>query len=259
MRTTIRADAEGAVSSSEPANDVPPPLNAQVESSCRPIIFENTPFTHCLAVPDRHRITTALNGPAGPLRGFEALAASRAPDAPPVAFAINGGSFDDQGVPVGYFVEASQRLQPLNTETGEGDFFMTPNGVFFGSGEKWEVRTTTDFLANVSQRPEFGTQSGPMLVIAGRLHPRMAADGPDRLVRSAVGTDKDGRAHFVISNAPVSFGKLARLYRDKLAVSDALHLDGPVSALWSPANGRLDAGAPLGPMIVVERRQESGE
>ena len=33
--------------------------------------------------------------------------------------------------------------------------------------------------------PRFATQSGPMLLIAGALHPAIQDDGPSRLVRNA--------------------------------------------------------------------------
>jgi uncharacterized protein YigE (DUF2233 family) len=74
------------------------------------------------------------------------------------------------------------------------------------------------------------------------------------MVRNAVGVDKEGRAHFVISESPLSFGKLARFYRDVLKTPNALYLDGSVSALWDPASGRMDYRAPIGPMIVVEAK-----
>ena len=231
---------------------------AQVESSCRPVIFENEPFVHCVAVPSRHHITTALaDGEGTPFRSLAAYASARSAEAAPIAFAMNGGMYDDAGQPVGYFVEGSDRKVELNRNDGPGNFHMQPNGVFFGSGDTWEVRSTEDFLANVTERPEFGTQSGPMLVIGGKLHPDISNDGESQLIRNAVGVDEKGRAHFVISNGPVSFGKLARLYRDELNVPNALYLDGNVSALWNPARGRLDTGAPIGPIIVVEKKPAS--
>lgn len=226
---------------------------SSVESACRSIIFEDTPLTHCLATPSRHKIATDL-GPSGeaPYRSLSELAKHRSSDR--IAFAMNAGMFDSEGKPIGYFVENSERLKELSTADGEGNFHMKPNGVFYGSGGEWRVRTTPDFLANVKERPEFGTQSGPMLVIDGKLHPEISHDGPSRLIRNAVGIDDQGRAHFVISNAPLSFGKLARFYRDELKVKNALYLDGNVSLLWNPATDRLDTGAPIGPLVVVERK-----
>lgn len=193
-------------------------------------------------------------GPDGgpPYRSLAEFAKQRSADK--VAFAMNAGMFDDDGKPIGYYVENSERLKELNTADGEGNFHMKPNGVFYGAGGQWHVKTAEDFLANVKDRPEFGTQSGPMLVIDGKLHPEVTADGPSRLVRNAVGVDEQGRAHFVISNAPVSFGKIARFYRDELKVRNALYLDGTVSVLWNPATDRLDTGAPIGPILVVEKR-----
>lgn len=253
VRTPIRTGAADAATPSQQSS--PNESRVQVESSCRPVIFENTSFTHCLAVPARHTIRTAWRGSDDqPLRSFARYASNAGDAASSVAFAFNAGMFDEDGQPVGYFVEDGERLRTLNTGTGEGDFYAKPNGVFFGTDDQWQIMTSDAFLKNVSERPQFGTQSGPMLVIEGRLHPDIAPDGDDRVFRNAVGVDANGRAHFVISNAPVSFGKLARLYRDKLEVGDALHLDAKVSSLWSPANGRMDDASALGPLIIVDRR-----
>ena len=93
-----------------------------------------------------------------------------------------------------------------------------------------------------------------MLVIGGKLHPEITQDGPSRAIRNGVGVDAQGRAHFVISQTPMSFGKLARFYRDVLKTPNALYLDGSVSALWDPASGRMDGGVPIGPIIVVEAK-----
>ena len=230
----------------------------QVQSACRSIIFENTPLTHCLAIPSRHRIAMDL-GPQGgaPYRSLTAFGQARGANT--IAFAMNAGMFDDAGEPIGYFVEDSERLQTLNTADGEGNFHMKPNGVFYGTGEDWAIRTTDDFLANVKDRPEFGTQSGPMLVIDGKLHPEFSSDGESKLIRNAVGIDEKGRAHFVISNGPLSFGKLARFMRDELNTPNALYLDGNVSQLWNPSTDRLDSGAPIGPIVYVTRREEPSE
>ena len=99
--------------------------------------------------------------------------------------------------------------------------------------------------------PDFATQSGPMLVINGKFHPQISANGESVNVRNAVGVDTQGRAHFVISEVPVSFGRLARFMRNELGCANALYLDGTVSSLWYPAGDRQDNDYPLGPLIVV--------
>jgi uncharacterized protein YigE (DUF2233 family) len=227
------------------------------ESDCRQVTFEDVPLTHCVADPAKHTISTALNAPDGDPARSLAVLKDMYPESASVAFAMNGGMFDDNGRPIGYYVEEGERTKTLNRNTGAGNFHMLPNGVFFGSDGKWQVRTAEDFEKNVGDRPEFGTQSGPMLVIAGKLHPEIAEDGPSRAIRNGVCVDAAGRAHFVISDGPLSFGKLARYFRDELNCANALYLDGAVSALWDPASDRLDALAPLGPLIVVVKREKA--
>lgn len=226
-------------------------------SPCEVVIFETVPLTHCVADPAKHSIDTVLANDEGqPYRSLRAYGEALGDDAVNIAFAVNGGMYDGDGEPIGYYVEDGERLKELNRADGPGNFHLKPNGVFFGTDGKWEVRTSDNFYANVGDRPQFGTQSGPMLVIGGRLHPEIQDDGPSKAIRNAVGVDEEGRAHFVIADAPLSFGQLARFYRDELKVSDALFLDGNVSALWDPLAERLDTGAQIGPLIVVKNRED---
>ena len=251
MRTEI---GSGVAAKTATPSPTPSPTPA-VASACESVSFEGASLTHCVADPAKHRIVADL-GPAGgaPYRSLGKLAAARGDDAPEVAFAMNAGMFDEEGKPIGYYVESGDRLQELNRAEGPGNFHMKPNGVFFGSGGEWQIRTADDFYSNVGERPDFGTQSGPMLVIDGRLHPEISENGPSKAVRNGVGIDAEGRAHFVISEGPVSFGVLARYFRDVLKTPDALYLDGSVSALWDPARDRVDARAPIGPILVVEEK-----
>jgi uncharacterized protein YigE (DUF2233 family) len=232
--------------------EAPPP------PPCKSASFEGTALTHCIADPEHHRIRTVV-GPRGgpPYRSLSELALGLGNEGPQVAFAMNGGMFDAEGQPIGYYVEGGERRHTLNRNDGSGNFHLLPNGVFYGSGTEWAVRTSDDFAAKVSKRPQFGTQSGPMLVIAGKLHPEFSDDGASRKIRNGVGVDEKGHAHFVISDAPISFGKFGRYFRDVLKTPNALFLDGSVSSLWDPHVGRVDGGPPLGPLIVVENRAKA--
>ena len=232
----------------EPLAPPPPP-------PCESVRFEGVALTHCTAVPGLHTIHILL-GPRGgpPYRSLSQLAVNRPAKSHAVVFAMNGGMFDDAGRPIGYYVEENKRLHALNRKEGIGNFHMLPNGVFYGQADgHWAVRTSDDFTESVNNRPDFGTQSGPMLVIAGKLHPKIDTDGQSLKLRNGVGVDAQGRAHFVISDEPISFGKLARYFRDALHCPNALFLDGSVSSLWDPQHGRVDGGPPLGPLIVVEK------
>ena len=223
------------------------------DSACKPVRFEDVMFTECVADPARHRVRMVLGSP--PYRSLAKFSASRPENAPPVAFAMNAGMFDGEGKPIGYFVENRERLHELNLNDGSGNFHMKPNGVFYGTGGTWRIKTSEDFYSTVGDRPDFGTQSGPMLLIEGKVHPQISEDGPSKRIRNGVGVDRDGKAHFVIAASPVSFGQFARYFRDVAKTPNALYLDGTVSSLWDPARGRMDTRADLGPLVVVETKE----
>lgn len=224
-------------------------------SPCKVEIFEDIPIVHCIADPAKDSIRTILAGADGkPYRSLRTLGEAMGDKALKVEFAVNAGMFDGEGKPIGYYVEDGERLKELNRADGPGNFHLKPNGVFFGTGDKWEIRTADDFYSNVGDRPEWGTQSGPMLVINGQLHPEITENGPSKAIRNGVGIDAEGKAHFVVSEAPLSFGQLARYFRDELKTPNALFLDGNISSLWIPVAERIDADAPIGPILVVEKK-----
>lgn len=233
----------------------PTPTLASGPSACREVVFEDVALTHCTADPAKHRIAMA-NAPKGgqPFGSLSAFAATV--DAASIAFAINGGMYGDDLRAVGYYVENGERLGELDRGAGTGNFYMKPNGVFFGSGGSWRVLGSNTFFNTVGDRPQFGTQSGPMLLVDGKLHPEIQDNGPSKAIRNGVGVDGKGAAHFVISRGEVSFGQLARYFRDEVKLANALYLDGAVSSLWDPATGRQDKGR-VGPIIVVSKREEA--
>ncbi len=248
----VRTSLDGSVPATAAAQEKEIPPKSAIGSSCAPVQFEGVPLTHCIADPDRHAISTALAPVSGELAGSIAgFAAGR--NESDIAFVTNAGMYGDDLKPIGYFVRDGERLAELNRVDGSGNFHMKPNGVLFGTGTTWRVLDSETFYRTVGDRPEFGTQSGPMLVINGKLHPDFQDNGPSRAIRNGVGIDAKGRAHFVIADAPVSFGQLARYFRDELKTPDALYLDGNVSALWDPATGRMDRGR-VGPLLVVSKK-----
>ncbi|HEX8225815.1 MAG TPA: phosphodiester glycosidase family protein [Allosphingosinicella sp.] len=194
-----------------------------------------------------------LDGSSGPLRSFEALEARLGGDARALRFAMNAGMYDEQGRPIGLYVENAVQRRRLNLRAGPGNFHLLPNGVFAVDDRGRVSVTPSRLFARTTRAARWATQSGPMLLIGGKLHPRFDADGPSRLVRNGVGVAGSRTAWFAISEEGVSFGRFARLFRDELGCTDALYLDGTVSSLWDPGAGRRDAYSSLGPMIAVFR------
>lgn len=225
-------------------------------SPCRTMVFEDSAFTVCFydARKDELRLAwTDGNGTA--LRGFGRLADVLGPDAKRVRFAMNAGMFGEDGTPVGLFVERGRQRRGLNTANGLGNFYLKPNGVFWTAPDGTAHVQTSDAFARSNPKPAFATQSGPMLVIGGALHPAIASDGMSRNVRNGVGVPSPHAALFVGSDDPVSFGRLARFFRDVLHCRDALYFDGAISSSWIAARHRVDDANPLGPMVVVLSKQ----
>ncbi|MGV6876363.1 phosphodiester glycosidase family protein [Pseudochelatococcus sp. B33] len=169
---------------------------------------------------------------------------------------MNAGMYEPDLSPVGLFVSGGRVLSPINARAGRGNFYLRPNGVFFMAGGRAGIMETQAF-ARSKQKPDIATQSGPLMVLGGRIHPRFQADGESRKIRNGIGVRKDGTIVLAISHGGISFGQFARLFRDYLRCPDALYLDGSVSQLSRDgAAGRADGAAatlrkPLGPILSV--------
>jgi len=190
------------------------------------------------------------------MRGLNELDQRLGDRAAQVAFAMNAGMYGEDGRPIGLAIVEGRVVRRINRRKGGGNFHLMPNGVFqVHANGRAEVVPTDQWQPSPTIR--IATQSGPMLVIAGQLHPAFDHDGSSRHVRNGVGVDSEGRALFVISEGAVSLGKFARFFRDRLKSRNALFFDGAVSALWDPANGRRDITVPLGPLAVAFKSAES--
>ena len=222
-------------------------------SQCRFQSFEGSRFTVCDPGRGALRLVAAGRDEVAK-RSFADLMVAMPADR--VAFAMNAGMFDDDGRPIGLAVVDGRQVRAINIRDGGGNFHLKPNGVFLVRRDGSAGVVTSEAFA-LSPDIAFATQSGPMLVIAGAIHPKFDADGPSRYVRNGVGIAPGGKPLFVISNEVVSFGKLARFFRDGLGATDALYFDGSVSSLWDPAAGRMDAGVPIGPIIVALKPVQS--
>lgn len=178
----------------------------------------------------------------------EALGAENAA----LIFAMNAGMFDNDYAPVGLYVEAGNELHAANTNEGPGNFHLLPNGVFYWAGDTAGIMETNAFLA-AAPRVDFATQSGPMLLIDGAVHPRFLADSDSRKIRNGVGLIDEHTVVFVLSESAVTFYEFALYFRDQLAVRNALFLDGTVSEIFVPELNRHGIGW-FGPIVGVVQR-----
>ena len=216
-------------------------------ATCRDTSFEGTGYTVC-EVGMGEDLRLFHSGPDGAYGNFRAVNAALEAEGKTLGFAMNAGMYHRDLSPVGLYVEEGVEEAPLVTRDGPGNFGMLPNGVFCW-GEGFRIIESRAFKA---ERPScrFATQSGPMLVIRGKLHPRFLADSDSRYIRNGVGVSRDGsRAVFAVSNGRVNFHAFARFFRDELGLPDALYFDGNISRLYAPELGRHDGGFPMGPIV----------
>ena len=223
-------------------------LAGPVFANCRTVEHEGRGYAVCeAAASDDLRLF--LKDDSGEILGsFGRIDEALEPQGKVLAFAMNAGMYHSDRRPVGLYIEDGAEIAPIVTSAGPGNFGLLPNGVFC-VGDTFAVIESRRFAA-APPVCRFATQSGPMLVIDGALHPRFLVDATSRYIRNGVGVSADGRtAYFAISDAPVTFHEFGRLYRDVLKTPNALYFDGKVSRLYAPELGRDDFGFQMGPMV----------
>lgn len=235
---------------------------APARADCAEITFENTRHIACRFDLARDDIRLFWADEKGqPLLSFLALRNMLQKRGLALRFAMNAGMYTPAYKPAGLYVENGRELRPLNLKKGYGNFHLMPNGVFWiGEGRAGVTESRAFARARKRLKVRFATQSGPMLVIRDRLHPRFRAASDSRKIRNGVGVMKDGKTlWFAISRDPVNFHTFARLFRDRLNTPDALFLDGGISQIHAPeipAAASLFSFTPLGPMVAVVKKAE---
>jgi uncharacterized protein YigE (DUF2233 family) len=244
-----------ALAACGPAAQTPGTPAGTAAAACERRDYEGSAFTLCRYDRRRHDIAFFLDGRNGRLRSLAALETELGPRAGRLRFAMNAGMYDEAGAPIGLYVAEGRQRHAINRRPGAGNFHLLPNGVFTIAADG-RVAIVTAARYDPASRPLWATQSGPMLVIDGALHPAIQSNGPSLHIRNGVCVVDGNVAWFAISEEPVSFGRLARLLRDRLGCRNALYLDGSVSSLWDRPARRRDGYSELGPLVAVFAREE---
>ncbi len=226
--------------------------------ACHRVAFEDDRYIVCgfdLVDSDVRLFWQQSNG--RPYATFATLANALDLEGMQLEFAMNGGMYGDDLSPIGLHVEGGRTLREANTATShkrpEPNFFKKPNGVFFIGDGVAGVMTTDAYLTS-PPRARFATQSGPMLVIDGDLHPAFIVDSHSRKPRNGVCAPTPTEVRFVISDGRVNFHDFGRFVRDHLGCDNALFLDGgSAPGIYAPELGRNDppGHGGYGPIIGV--------
>lgn len=238
--------------------------NEQIEDSTADYCHQyKNPFAHSVCRIDSSTLDAEghdlqlfwqQNDRPRPLLTFDALTSSL-PASTQLTFATNAGMYDQDYAPIGYTVINGQEIKSLNLNQGGGNFHLLPNGALWwdkaGNMHITESQALSKLLASGEAQPYFATQSGPMLVIDGEIHPKFNPDSTSKKIRNGVGVCDDGSLQLVISDVPVTFYAFASLFKDDLQCPNALFLDGGIaSAMYAPDIQRHDKKQ-MGVMIGV--------
>jgi uncharacterized protein YigE (DUF2233 family) len=170
-----------------------------------------------------------------------------------LVFACNAGMFEVGSKPVGLLVQDGVEQTPLNLDDGVGNFYLKPNGVFLINAKREALVVGSVSYTTLLTPVTWATQSGPLLVHGGDIHPDFIEDSKNRKIRNGVGVTRDGLAIFALSRTPVNFYDFAALFLTRLKCPNALFLDGDLSAFYVPGMKDTIPNS-LGPMFgVVEK------
>lgn len=197
--------------------------------------------------PKKTKLELHLSAERGEPNTFPDLSARVGKTGRRLVFATNSGIFEGNFLPTGLHIAEGKAIVKLNREDfvkeREGqftpNFFLKPNGVFFiaKNGAAGVLETEKYRKATGSLDAVLATQSGPLLVENGRIHPVLTEDSTSVRFRNGVGVTKDGTVVFACSVLEVGVGesnlyRFGELFRDRLGCPDALYLDGDISYFY---------------------------
>jgi uncharacterized protein YigE (DUF2233 family) len=225
---------------------------------CDRVDLRGVDATVCVIDTKRDRLQLFLRDEGGtPFKFFSALQRHLDRLGQHLVLAMNAGMYHNNYEPVGLLVIDGRELVPVNLQNASGNFFMKPNGVFAitAPGPRIVESSAYASLKGVT----LATQSGPLLVMDGALHPAFRKESTSKYVRNGVGILGEDTIVLAITEEPVTFFEFATFFRDGLGCRDALYLDGGVSSLHSSAMRRSDVRAALGPILAVTEAKRGGD
>ena len=182
---------------------------------------------------------------------FENLKSNLEQSGQELVFAMNGGMFKKDLSPQGLYIENGVTLSPLDKiQKAHGNFYLQPNGVFYLTKDGTPLICTSDQF-KADSNIEYATQSGPMMVIDGTIHPDFTKGSTNIHIRNAVGILATGNLLFAMSKEKINFYEFASFFKQN-GCKNALYLDGFVSKTYLPSKKWTQFDGDFGVIIGVE-------
>ena len=212
-------------------------VDAQIKCDAQ-LQFDNTSYTVCIIAiePENLKGISLVQNTAR--LNYSSFLDEYIANNDSVIFATNACISDDKGTPLGLFITDGQQISQLNLLDGNGNFFLTPNGVLAITDTSVMIRESSQMKINSSIK--VAVQSGPMLLIDEKIHPSFDVNSKNKNIRSGVGIYSENNKQYLAfckSNEPVSFYQFANLFKIKFNCRNALCLESAGSAMYSPSIG----------------------
>ncbi len=183
---------------------------------------------------------------------FQNLKSEIEKDKRELVFAMNGGMYMKDFSPQGLYIENGEIKRNINkVKEGYGNFYLQPNGIFLITKNNKPEILVTDALIN-TDNIKYATQSGPMLLINGKIHPKFTEGSTNVHIRNGVGVLPSGNLLFAMSKKKINFYDFACFFKEKGCLN-ALYLDGFVSRAYVPSKKWEQIDGNLGVIIGVTR------
>jgi uncharacterized protein YigE (DUF2233 family) len=215
--------------------------------------------------PGKEKIELHLSEKAGVPHTFPKLEERLRGEGRRLKFAMNSGIFEGNFRATGLHIAEGKTITPLNLDDfvkrSEGEltpnFFLKPNGVFFIRADGSAAVVDSHRYATLGEKPVLATQSGPLLVAGGKIHPVFENSSTNIHFRNGVGVTIDGTIVFACSMRDPEKGRtnlyhFAECFRDKLDCPNALYLDGAISDIFiRDVSGQLEETNSFAGIIAI--------
>lgn len=189
-----------------------------------------------------------------PYRYFSRLKKALKQQGKTPAILMNAGIYSRDDTPAGLHIEAGNVLKSLNTKQGKGNFHLQPNGVFLITKKnKPEILTTQayqKYYENKQHLIRLATQSGPMLLISGKINHRFKPNSQSYYTRNGVCITTANQLYFIASNSSVNLYTFAKATQ-QLGCYNALYLDGSISKLYQQQSDTIFHFSPFVGILSV--------
>lgn len=244
-------------SCSDSSSDEPSALGDKVQNAesiaYHPDIRSEDTFLSFTFRPEFEKIQLYWKDENGaPLGNFLALKNHIEKQGQELIFAMNAGIFMKDQSPIGLYIEDGKTLRPLNLKKAKGNFYLQPNGVFF-------VKKDGSAGLSISQNFKtqdviYASQSGPLLLIEGKVNANFSPTASSKNKRNGVGIRADGVVVFLFAKTPLTFYDFAAEFK-RMGCVDALYFDGAISDFYVSGQAPAQYFGLFGPMLAILRKK----